>query len=89
MSIVLGSKVGDSLTGFSGVATGRTEWMYGCARVSIEPEELKDGKPIEPQWFDEQRIEVIEEGKPAVSKESSATSGGPKSDPQPRACPRR
>ena len=89
MSIVLGSKVRDTLTGFSGVAVGRTEWMFGCARVGIEPEELKDGKPIETQWFDEQRIEVIKAEEPQISENNSATTGGPKNDPSPRACPRR
>jgi len=79
--VILGSKVKDTLTGFSGIATARTEWLYGCARISIEPTELKDGKPIEAQWFDEQRVEVIKELAPTVSKDSSATSGGPQRDP--------
>jgi hypothetical protein len=74
--IKLGSMVRDTLTGFKGMATARTEWLYGCARIGIEPTELKDGKPIDAQWFDEQRVEVIEEKKPVVSKDSSATSGG-------------
>jgi len=74
--IRLGSIVRDSLTGFTGMATARTEWLYGCARVCVEPEELKDGKPIEASWFDEQRIEIVEERSPVVSKDNSATSGG-------------
>ncbi|MGI6168436.1 MAG: hypothetical protein ACOYI4_01805 [Christensenellales bacterium] len=75
--IKLGSSVKDTLTGFAGMATGRTDWLYGCSRICIEPAELKDGKPIDAQWFDEQRIEVIEVKAPVVSKDSSATSGGP------------
>lgn len=82
--LVLGSKVRDSLTGFSGIATARTEWLYGCARIAIEPTELKDGKPIEPQWFDEQRVELIREQRPQISEISRATSGGPQADPNPR-----
>jgi valyl-tRNA synthetase len=81
MSVKLGSKVKDSLTGFTGIATARTEWLYGCTRIAIEPQELHDGKPIETQWFDEQRVEVVLEDKPKVSKDSSATSGGPQKDP--------
>jgi len=77
----LGSKVRDTITGFQGIATGRTEWLYGCTRISVEPTTLHEGKPIESHWFDEQRIEVLEAGEPKVSSDSSATSGGPQRDP--------
>lgn len=87
--IKLGSKVKDTITGFTGIAVGRTEWMNGCARIGIQPKKLKDGKPVEVEWFDEQQIEVIKEKKPEVSPHCSATSGGPQHDPSPRACPRR
>lgn len=73
--IKLGSRVRDSLTGFSGVATSRTEYLYGCVHVGITPTELKDGSPVKSEWFDEQRCELIEEKPPVVSKDSSATSG--------------
>jgi len=82
MAIKLGSKVRDSLTGFSGIAIGRTEYMYGCARIAIEPDRLDTtGKPIDVQWFDEQRVEVVKAQKPSVSADSSARSGGPQRDP--------
>jgi len=42
-----GSRVRDTVTGFEGIATGRTVWMNGCVRISIEPTELKDGKPMD------------------------------------------
>jgi hypothetical protein len=58
--IELGSKVKDSITGFSGIATGRAEYLHGCARVLVEPQELKDGKPVESQWLDEPRLVVVE-----------------------------
>ena len=79
--ITLGSVVRDSITGFSGIAVARTEWLYGCSRIGVEPAELRDGKPIETQWFDEQRVVVVEARLPAVSPDSSATSGGPQRDP--------
>ena len=80
--IILGSRVKDSLTGFTGIATARAEFLYGCTRICIEPEEMKDGVPIESKYFDEQRVEVIQEMAPQVSKASTAVSGGPYSDPQ-------
>jgi len=82
MAIKLGSKVKDTLTGFKGMAIGRTEWLYGCTRIGIEPQELHEGKPIEAQWFDEQRIETIKEDAPKISKDSSAITGGPQKDPK-------
>ena len=88
--VKLGSKVKDMLTGFTGTATGRTEWVFGCSRIFIEPNKLKDdGAPIEGQWFDEQRVEVVEEKEPVVSKDSSATTGGPQRDPMRKNIPSR
>jgi len=69
--IDLGSKVKDMITGFTGIAIARTEWLYGCTRIVIESQELKDGKPVAPSWFDEQRVEEItpvDETKIPVSK---------------------
>ena len=78
--IKLGSEVRDIITGFKGIATGRNVFLYGCVRILIEPAEMYEGKPVEGCWFDEQRIEVIEKKAPEVSKDSSATSGGPQND---------
>jgi hypothetical protein len=74
--IQLGSRVRDAYTGFEGIAVARTEWLYGCARVSVEPTELKDGKVQDMVAFDEQRLEVIRDAAPIVSPASSATTGG-------------
>ena len=79
--ISLGDRVRDVYTKFEGVATGRSEWLYGCTRFHVEPTELREGKPIEPQWFDEQRLEVVRPDAPTVTEDSQATTGGPQSDP--------
>lgn len=79
--IKLGNLVRDIISGFSGVATARTEWMYGCSRICIEPQHLHEGKPIEAQWFDEQRVVLVEERAPEVSPASKAKTGGPQRDP--------
>jgi len=78
----LGDRVKDTLTGFEGILVGKTEWLYGCIRVSIEPTELKDGKRIEPDWFDEQRVVRVKKSKPSISADSVATTGGPQKDPR-------
>lgn len=57
--IELGDKVKDVLTGFSGVAIARTEWLNGCVRITIQGEGMKDGLPIEGFTVDEQQIKVM------------------------------
>lgn len=82
MSIKLGSRVRDIYTGFEGIAIGRTDWLYGCSRIAIESTTLdKDGKVMDAQWFDEQRIEVVKKKQPIMSKDSKSTTGGPQNDP--------
>lgn len=63
--IQLGTKVRDLITGVSGIAVGRTEWLYGCTRIAVESAELtKDGKPSEALWWDEQRVEPVTDDAP-------------------------
>jgi hypothetical protein len=78
MMIKLGTKVKDSISGFEGIATARIEYLYGCVRVLVEPQGLnQDGKPIEAQYFDEQRLE----------DQPTAKSGGPRDLPGSRPVP--
>jgi len=57
MSVKLGQKVKDSISGFEGIVTGISTWLYGCVRVNVAPDHLdNDGKPIEAQWFDEPQL---------------------------------
>ena len=54
--IVLGKKYKDSISGYVGIATARTVYLYGCIRILLESKKLKeDGTPQE-VWFDEQRL---------------------------------
>jgi len=62
--INLGNKVRNTINGFSGMAIARTEFLHGCAQIMVESSELKDGKPVESQVFDEQNLETTEEAKP-------------------------
>jgi len=61
--VKLGSKVKDKITGLTGIAVARTCWLHGCVRVTIQPQELKDGKPLDNYTVDEPQCEVIEEEK--------------------------
>lgn len=70
----LEDKVKDSITGFEGIVTARTEFKNGCIRYGIQCQKLKDGKPLEPEHFDEEDIELVK-SKPAPKKEKRP--GGP------------
>ncbi len=55
--IRLGSKVQDKITGFCGLAVGRTKWLYEGDDIGILPGVKADGNPAQIQWFKETRIE--------------------------------
>ena len=63
--VKLGSKVRDKITGFEGIAVSRCVYLNGCVSIGIESPVIgeKDGEPKRRDiWFDEQRVEVLEEG---------------------------
>jgi hypothetical protein len=74
-----GDTVRDTITGFEGVVIGVrvTFWLNGCRRYGIQPREMKDGKPIDSAWFDEEQLELVSEAEPKDAKPS----GGPMPDP--------
>ena len=56
----LGDRARDKITGFVGIVVGRTEWLYGCQRLALKSEELKDGKTLDAEWFDEPQVELVD-----------------------------
>ena len=82
MEIKLGQKVKDKITGMVGIAVCRAIWMNGCVRVTVQPQELKDGRPVDTYTCDEPDLIVIDEGVEA-SEPASDTLGkhGPRPDP--------
>lgn len=65
--IHLGDVLKDTITGFKGVAIASTNWLNGCVRVTLQPQELKDGKPIEAQTFDVEQLEIVKAAKPRAT----------------------
>lgn len=55
----LGAKVEDVVTGYKGVVIHRTEYLNGCIRYGVQTQELKDGKTIESEMFDEQQLTAV------------------------------
>lgn len=87
---MLGEKVREQLTGFTGTATARCEHITGCVEVLVVANELgEDGKPIE-AWFDESRLivsEVIEQPEETKPEETKPAGGPRDSKPPPRSRP--
>lgn len=54
--IEMGEKVKDSVTGFCGVVTARTEYMTGCRQYAVTPKVGKGNEARDGQWFDEDRL---------------------------------
>lgn len=56
----LGDLVIDKVSGIKGIAIGRTTWLYGCERVTIQPVGKNEhGGPIDAFSVDTPQIEVI------------------------------
>jgi len=46
--IALGTTVKDPITGLSGTAVARIEYLNGCVRIEVQPRKVISGKPAEP-----------------------------------------
>jgi len=76
--IKLGDLVKDLITGFTGIASSRTEHLFGCVHIGITSNRMdKDGVPVGVMNFDEQRVVRIDKRDIVVSPDSTAKSGGP------------
>lgn len=88
MSIELGDRVRDLISGFEGIVVGRTEWLFGCTRIGVSPGKLHEGKTIDSEWFDVQQLELVEKKalkrQSEEAKEPESKPGGPRKDPTQR-----
>jgi hypothetical protein len=75
--IELGTKVKDRVTGYAGIVIGRTEWLYGCRRYTVQTQEMKDGKPVDSMGFDEDALEVLDAESLHIKAHKPANTGGP------------
>lgn len=68
----LGQKVKDLVTGFTGIATSRVEYLNGCTQYGVRgPVDDKNVMP-EPQYIDQQQLELVG---PGVVIEKQETGG--------------
>lgn len=72
----IGDYVRDRISGYTGIAMARCEYLTGCAQIGIKPQGTKpDGGTFDTLYFDEPYVEVLEEQriKPIPDRET----GGP------------
>jgi len=87
MTINLGDKARDLVTGFEGICIARTKWLNGCVRCSLQSRGLdKEGKIGSQEVFDEPQLELIKSG---VVPCGSPDTGGPIPKPTQHAAPTR
>ena len=55
----LGDTLRDTVTGFTGVATSRVEYLNGCVQFCIKPQVDKDGKMVDGEYVDDGQLEVV------------------------------
>lgn len=74
MSIQLGDKVKDSVSGFVGIVAAAHNYLNGCTRYTVQPAVGKAGTLPEAATFDEPQLVLVRSG---VVKLGSRAVGGP------------
>lgn len=80
-----GDRVKDVVTGFQGIVTAEHRYLNGCKRLSVQPEELKDGKLADALAFDIEQLTLVE----ANVHRLGAPTGGPENEPARASIPSR
>lgn len=69
--IKLGDKVRCKITGFSGIAVAKTEFINGCVQYNVLPKGESKNKMPEDMSIDIQSLEKIEVKKKKIKKSST------------------
>ena len=78
-----GDVLRDTITGFTGIFTGFSTYMTGCAQLFLTPKMVKDGEYPDGSWIDIDRLEAVK--KDASGIKPNMRSGGLSSrDPAPK-----
>lgn len=75
-----GDEVKDSVTGLKGIIVVTSVWLNGCIRYSVQPQELKDGKPVEASSFDENELILVKSSKIKDSNPEKKFGGPPRNE---------
>lgn len=84
--IKLGQRAKDVITGFEGIVLATMQHLTGCNQVCILPQTLdKDGKRRDGEWFDDSRVEVLDDKPIALTRTPAQVAANPGADePAPR-----
>lgn len=58
--INLGDRARDTITDFEGIVTGECRYLTGCVQLLLAPVVGSDGALRESQWFDTDRVELVD-----------------------------
>lgn len=58
----LGEVGKDKITGFTGVITGVAIYLHSTARVEVTSKQLTTDGKTQMEWFDDERVEIVEAG---------------------------
>lgn len=71
---LLGCRVADQITGFTGVVVGHVEYLTGCNQCLVVPPcDPATGAVREGHWFDDQRLQLTEGER--IALDNGATPG--------------
>ncbi len=57
----IGDRVKDKITGFVGICDALSVFGNGITQYRVQAECVADGKPLDPVWFEEPQLELIDE----------------------------
>lgn len=77
----IGEKLEDKITGFTGVCTGRADYISGCNLYMLQSRAADPSKKEEPHWFDEPRLKslgvnIIDESGPLDDRDAKTGADG-------------
>ena len=56
---MLGKKVKDRVTGFTGIVTGKAEYLH-CNEIQYQVESCTDSNELQSLWLTESRLLIVE-----------------------------
>lgn len=71
MKFELGIIARDIITGFTGRIVGRSDYMTGCNVYLLVPKSSDVSKRPEGEWFDEDRLEVVNPNRLVLGNQDS------------------
>ncbi len=80
---LLGCKVRDRVSGFTGIVTTTSEHLTGCSRCWVEGP-CNDKGETQERWIDEARLEILQAGAVALDPRSVASAPSPSNCGHPR-----